>query len=109
VLEEKIWEYDELVGYREFNGRAEVAVPRKLTWEGTCKGVPPDEVAKIKKAWERQGGTSRTRKRDRQLRARGRPLSRMTSGGGARHAFLRHSTHSRSSIESKCMDGNCPI
>jgi hypothetical protein len=95
ALEEKVWEYDELVGYREVNGRAEMAVPWKLTWE-PAKEFPPDEVAKIKKAWERQGATSSTPKRDRQRRARERPSSRMTSSG-TRHALLHHSTHSKSS------------
>jgi hypothetical protein len=27
TLKKKVWEYDELVGYREVNGRAKMAVP----------------------------------------------------------------------------------
>jgi hypothetical protein len=48
ALEEKVWEYDELVGYREVNGMAEVAVPWKVTWE-PAREFPPDEVARSRR------------------------------------------------------------
>lgn len=73
TLEKKVWEYCELLGYREVNGEPEVAVPWKFTWEPAGEFLR-DEVAKVKKEWERQRATSARTKRDRtRPRPRGRP------------------------------------
>lgn len=52
ALEEKVWEHDELIGYREIDGREEVLVPWGPTWE-PAKEYPREEVDKVKKKRKR--------------------------------------------------------
>ncbi len=57
ALHEKIYEYNELVGYKEVSGKPVVAVSwtRQISWE-PASSFPPSEVATVKKKWKRQRG-----------------------------------------------------
>jgi hypothetical protein len=50
TLDEKVYEYDGLVGYKEVNGKpvVEVSWTRQISWEPASQ-FPPSEVAKVKK------------------------------------------------------------
>lgn len=67
-LEEKVWEYDGLIGYRVTGGVPKVAIHWKAMEEPAAE-LPADEVAKVKRKW--QGRRTFRRARSSQKRKEG--------------------------------------